>query len=277
MKKALALTYFLFLLVCLYPNQNFWINNCAKQTTVKQPETKVQTIEAKVEDNWQTFKIVMLPQKFIDWNFSNRKEMLKVFKDMIKGEASGTNIKLSGPHNGIVATYGYKRDDASFSLNNAVKGMGFLPKENKIKEVIDRLEKTIDSPMIEKLNILEELYDNSLEIFCKDKQVSLELYSNQESMTQTFLNQMSNPISTIVFLDMTSFKLKTIVRILDPNDLELSEYDKDTVRYVNLVHSYFHGNFSQKFITVVYYVNQVYDNSPRGKNPETGMGKLIVP
>jgi hypothetical protein len=84
------------------------------------------------------------------------------------------------------------------------------------------LDATIDNPMPEKLDILVGFYENLEENFDLDKQVSLELYSNPEFMTQSFLNQVYNPISTIVFLDIPSYKVKTVVRLLDPNNPDLN-------------------------------------------------------
>ncbi|MCK4556377.1 MAG: hypothetical protein KAU47_02580, partial [Candidatus Aminicenantes bacterium] len=79
--------------------------------------------------------------------------------------------------------------------------------------------------------------------------------------------------AAIVFLDIPCFELKVIVQLLHPEDPELTEYEKDMVEYVNLVHSYFHGKFDKKFIGTVYHIIEVYNNSP-GKN---GRGVRIVP
>jgi len=231
-------------------------------------------IKAKVDGKWNKYDLKDLPDKFIDWNTSDRLEQLKNIKNMMMGKEAG-EMKLAGAHNGVVATYGYQREDSHFKLNNAVKGMGFLPKREKIKEVLKLLENTKDSPMLDRLDILTNFYENPDSIFAFDKQISLELYSQKEFMTQTFLNQMVNPAATIVYLDIPSFKLKTISRLLDPNDPDLTDYERDVVSYINKMHSYFHGEFSRDFIAVIYYVVEVYDNSPRGKDPETGMGRKI--
>src|SRR3989339_200225 len=46
-------------------------------------------------------------------------------------------------------------------------------------------------------------------------QISLELYSERQFLTQTFLNQAFNPVSTIVYLDIPSYKFKAITQLLD--------------------------------------------------------------
>jgi hypothetical protein len=237
------------------------------QTNVITPAPGDSTIRAKIGGKWQEFPLQDFLEQFMKWNIDRRIETLESIKKMQPPE-------LAGPHNGIVATYGVRRKDSRFKLNNAVKGMGFLPKREKLPEVIKLLENTYDAPFAEKLDQLASFYQNADSLFDFNKQVSLELYSTPKFETQTFLNQMTNPISTIVFLDIPCFKLKTIVRLLHPDDPNLTEYEKNMVKYVNLIHSYFHGKFSKQFITVVYYVSEIYDNSP-GRSD--GMGRRINP
>ncbi len=224
-------------------------------------------IRAEVDNVWQEYKISNFPEKFIEWNIERRLETMERFR---KHQPPG----LSGPHSGIVATYGAKRKDSQFKINNAVKGMGFLPKKEKIKQIIQMLEATISNSFPAKLDTLTSLYNKADDIFDMDKQLSLELYTTPEFITQTFLNQILNPVSVIVFLDIPCYKLKTVVQLLHPDNPNLTDYEKDIVKYANLIHSYFHGEFSKNFISVVYHVVEVYDNSPGRKD---AMGTRIVP
>ena len=255
---------------------SFWTDGYCQQLSVQHLVQGMDKITFKLDNNWTSLPIVKLPDSFVGWNQTRRKGFLEDIRQMMMGQG-GKSPELAGPHNGIVATVGYKRDDSNFSLNNAVKGMGFLPKAEKLDKLIALLETTIDSPMPEKLDILVGFYENMEENFDLDKQVSLELYSNPEFMTQSFLNQVYNPISTIVFLDIPSYKVKTVVRLLDPNDPDLNEYEQKVVLWINMIHSYFHGPFTVDFMGVIYYAVEVYDNSPRGENPDTGMGRRIMP
>lgn len=136
------------------------------------------------------------------------------------------------------------------------------------------LESTISAGFPEKLQILNDLYVKGDSLFDMTKQVSLELYSVPEKNTQSFVNQMAEPVSVIVFLDIPTFKLKTISYLLHPDNPDLSDYEKNVIKYVNLVHSYFHGEFSKEFITVIYNVIEVYNSSPGNDN---GRGKKISP
>ncbi len=229
-------------------------------------------IRAKVEGKWQEFKVVELPADFLKWNFSRRMAQLQTIRAMMQKEGGGMP-EIAGPHNGIVASHGLKRRDSYFSINNAVKGMGWLPKREKISEVMNLLKSTWNDSVERKLAVLESLYKNGSEIFDLTKQTSLELYSTPAFETHTFLNQMVDPGVAIVFLDLPkSYELRAIVQMLHPLDPNLNEYEKEVVEYVNLVHDYFHGESPRKSIAVLYHIVQVFDNSP-GK----WRGQRIVP
>ena len=275
MKKIIYVILFLLIFIMLASCTNkqnaeqksFWIENYFKQDCVITPLPGESVIKARVDGEWKELNLVEFPEKFMEWDAGKRIETLDRFLQMKPPE-------LAGPHNGIVATYGNKRDDSQFKLNNAVKGMGFLPKAEKLPELIQLMKDTSDSSFVQKLETLRFFYTNVDSLFDKDRQVSLELYSTPEFETQTFLNQMTDPSSTIVFLDIPSYKLKTIARLLHPDDPDLTEYEKLVVRYINDVHSYFHGKFSRDYPAVIYYVSEIYDNSP-GRSD--AMGRRIVP
>jgi len=238
--------------------EEFWQDGTFVQTKVDASKLNKNIIRANISGKWQMFEIEELPQEYLDWSFGRRIQSLD---DINKGKMPS----LAGPHNGIVATYGYQRADSQFKLNNAVKGMGYLPKPEKMAEVIELLQTTIDDEMPAKLNILKELYQQGDETWDTTKQVSLELYAKPSRGTQTFLNQMANPISVIVFMDIPTFKLKTISYLLHPENSELTEYEDKVVKFVNLMHSYFHGEFDKIFPAVVYNVVEVYNSSPGTK------------
>ncbi|MCX7785164.1 MAG: hypothetical protein N2201_02910 [candidate division WOR-3 bacterium] len=212
-------------------------------------------IRARVENRWQNFKIQPLPEKFLDWSFQRRLETIeRIRKDQMPS--------LAGAHNGMVASHGLKRNDAQFSINCAVKGMGFLPKSEKIKEVLNLLKTTFDADMQKKISILESLYRNGKEIFDPTKQVSLELYATPEFETHTFLNQMTDPGVAIVFLDFPSYELRAIAQMLHPHNPKLTPYEKDVVEYINTVHDYFHSSSPRQSIAVIYHIIEVFDNTP---------------
>jgi len=238
-----------------HSTKSFWKNGTFHQETVDPSKSDAGTIRALVDADWQDFKIIELSDDFMNWNIILRITTLENIK---QGKMPG----LAGPHNAMVASHGTKRNDSNFMINNAVKGMGFIPKRERLAEVIDNLKSTIEKPTDEKLDILIEMYNEGDKLFDRTKQISLELYATPEFETGTFLNQMANPAVAIVFLEMKSFELKAIAQMLHPGDTKLSHYEKQVVEYANLIHSYFHGEFDRMFIAVVYHIIEVYDNSP---------------
>lgn len=245
-----------------------WQNGFCKQVTAKTPARDSNTIEVLLEEKWHSLPLVDFPASFWKWSCGRRTEYIELFRQMFNGSRVGSP-KLSGSHNGMVATWAKPRSDSRFKLNNAVKGSGFLPKADKLAEIIELLEHNLDANMLCKLDVLNNLYKNAEEIFCADRLVSLELYSEPDFCTQTFINQMLNPQCVTVFLDVPTFKIKQIVRLLHPLDPDLSSYEAAVVRYVNLIHSFFHGAFSRDFISVIYFNIEIYDSSP-GSNDARG-------
>ena len=246
---------------------SFWQDGYCVQTTAETPAATAKVIRAQVDGVWQDFPLVDFPQSFWDWNRSQRKEYLDIFREMLsKGKEATRSPQLSGPHNGIIATYGAARQDSRFKLNNAVKGMGFLPPEGRIGELIQLLRDNMEQPLDVKLNVLDSLYTHAEHNFSANRMGSLELYSEPGFATQTFLNQMVNPACVTVWLDIPTYKIKQIARLLHPLDPKLSAYEREVVQYINLIHSFFHGEFPRDYIAVIYYNIEVYDSSPGRKD-----------
>lgn len=234
-----------------------------KQTNLDLTDIDDGKIKALVEGVWIEYSTTDLPDDFMEWNLSARREALDMWK---RGEMP----PLSGPHSGMVASYGGIREDTEISINNAVKGMGFLPKEEFIGQVTELLLQNYDSSFIRKLFILDSLYQNP-EIFDKTKQISLELYTTEEFRTHTFLNIMAYPLVSIVFLDIPSYEVKAAAQLIYPEDPSISEKDRKAVEYINTVHDFIHGSSPRKSFALVFHVLEVFDNSPRAK------GVRIVP
>ncbi len=219
-------------------------------------------IRARVDGRWQDFDVVELPEDFQKWNFQGRLRQLAEYRELL-GSKEMRMPTLSGPHNGIVASHGARRRDTEFTVNNAVKGMGWLPKPEKLAEVAGLLKRTWNDSLSDKLRTLESLYARGAEVFDLTKQSSLELYASPDFETHTFLNQMTDPGVAVVFLDLPkSYELRCIAQMLHPDDPGLTEYQRQAVEYINLVHDYFHGQSPHKSIGVIYHVVQVFDNSP---------------
>jgi hypothetical protein len=244
----------------------FWHNaGYFHQTNIDLGKINKGIIRARVEKRWHDYKINELSEEFMKWSISRRLETLERIKN-------NKEPALSGSHNGMVASHGYKRWDTRFSINCAVKGMGFLPKAEKLDSVLELLKNTFNNDFKTKLTVLESLYKSGMEIFDRTKQTSLELYSNPDFETHTFLNQMTDPGVAIVFLDFPSFELRAITQLLHPHDPNLSSYEKKVVDYINTIHDYFHHPAPQPSIAVIYHIVEVFDNTP-GK----ARGQRVIP
>lgn len=235
-------------------SKNFWKNGRFVQESIDVSGYADGKIKARIDGKWQEFSIKSSSDAFIKWNQEKRLEFLEKIKT---GEFPG----WGGPHSGAVATYGLGRLDSKFSLNNAIKGIGLAPKDENIDKAIKQLKDTYESPMPEKMNVLKSFYEDQNNIDWR-KQTSLELYSIPEFETHTFLNVMENPISTIVFLDIPSFELRTIARVVHPDDDTALPSEKKLLEFVNLAHEYMHGKFERMFPLLLFYIIEEFDNSP---------------
>lgn len=236
------------------------------QQTVDASGFEQSIIKARIEGVWREYPNRRLSDGFMEWNLSARMSVI----------TSGMQC-LDGPHSGALATYGGRgRGDSVFSLNNAFKGFGLCPKADRIDDTIATVMSTWDASMMEKLDILKEFYTDP-DLWDRRILDSLELYSNPGFMTHSFLNQMDNPIGTIVFLAIPgSYEVRAICRLLHPEDPDIPEEDFKKVRWVNMIHDYFHGGpYPDKpnRIAGIYYVVEEYDNTPESMGIQTVPGQ----
>lgn len=240
-----------------HSNKNFWKGSKFLQSSVDLSGYEKGLIKARIDGKWNEFKIREASKDFIKWNTEKRVEFLESIK-------TGKMPGLAGPHSGAVATYGLGRLDSEFTVNNAVKGIGLAPKDENLDKAIKRLKETYDKPMPVKMDVLKSFYEDP-DFFDWRKQTSLELYTTPEFETHTFLNVMENPTATIVFLDIPSFELRTICRVIHPDDDSALSSEKKLLEFVNLAHSYMHGEFSRVFPLLLFYLIEEFDNTPGSK------------
>jgi hypothetical protein len=240
-----------------HAKKNFWKDKKFIQKCVDMAGYGAGKIRAKIDGKWREFPIREVNKDFVEWNLEQRREFIDNIK---KGEMPG----WGGPHSGAVATYGLARLDSQFSLNNAIKGIGLAPKDENLDAAIARLKETYESPMPEKMDVLRSLYEDPV-FFDWRKQTSLELYSTPDFETHTFLNVMENPVATLVFLDIPSFELRTVARVVHPDDDTVLPHEKKLLEFVNLAHEYMHGKFTKVFPLLLFYVVEEFDNTPGSK------------
>jgi hypothetical protein len=233
---------------------NFWKGKAFVQKNVDLKKYGQGIVRARINGTWADYRIQKLSDAFAEWNLKSRLEGL----DNIK---AGKMPNLSGPHSGAVATYGGTRLDSQVTINNAVKGIGLAPRADRIEAAIKKLKETIDRPMPEKLDILKSFYEDT-EFVDWTKMTSLELYTEPSFETHSFLNLMENPIASVVFLDVPSYEVRAVTRMVHPLDQSATKEEKNLLEYVNLIHSYFHGEFKIQFIVMIFHVIELFDNSP---------------
>ncbi len=248
----------------------FWNGETFRQDNIDVSREAEGIVRGRIAGEWREFSTIRLPDAFLEWNFQARIEMLDSIAALMRG-GSGAGPSLAGPHNAAMATWGGQRRDSLLTVNNAFKGMGMCPARERIGGLIERMRSTYDAPMPEKVAGLRELYSDASN-FDATKLVSLELYATPTFETHTFLNLMSNPSTSLVFLDSKSYEVRGLAELVHPSDSEASAYGRDIMTYTNLAHSYFHGDFPRLFPAIVVHVVEVFDNSPG-----TGLGVRIAP
>ena len=113
------------------------------------------------------------------------------------------------------------------------------------------------SMMVNKTSELGKIYRDK-NLFDKTKLVSLELYTNRNYHTHTFLNMMANPITSASFLSFPTFEIRAVPQLLHPANPGLTEYGRKIVAYTNAIHNFIHGGFSMH-MTCVYHIIEVFD------------------
>lgn len=248
--------------------EGFWSGGAFRQDCVDASGESEGLVRARVGGAWHDYRLSPLPDAFMEWNMSSRLEMLEGLIDLMSGRG-GAPPSLAGPHNAAMATLGYRRNDSILEVNNAFKGMGLCPARGIIQDKIAEMTRTMGAPMPEKLAFLQQMYSDAAH-FDPTKLISLELYSTPEFETHTFQNLMSEPVTSLVFLDSLSFEVRGIGQLVDHDDEEAGDYARNIVSYTNIAHSYFHGAFPRMFPGILVHVVEVFDNTPG-----TGRGVLI--
>ena len=233
-------------------------------------------ILARIDGSWRSFKVVELPDRFVDWSLKTRMtrlgRMLKVGMDP---------RDLAGSHNACVATYGGPRRDSAVSLNTAYKGMGFAVHSSRLAETTERIKEerlrieqdTSGDPSSEiqaKVMFLADFYRDA-SIFDRTKQVSLELFTSPDFQTHTFLNMMVNPIASASFLAFPTFEVRAVPQLLHPQNPRLSRQEKDMIAYVNAIHDFIHSGPGDRMVCV-YHVVELFDDTPN----DMSKGRRIV-
>ena len=252
--------------------------------TVKSSQLDKGIISAKVDGRWQSYQVVGLDKKFMEWY---RQEKLQFYEDIGKRK-----IWWGGHHHPAVATYGNKRGrgDSSFHLNITTKSVNIVPRYEKLVEINRYLKDHQNSNGMEVLNYLKNLYSDP-EIWDPTKLISVEYYTKNPDLirvtgykeTHTFLNMMKNPIANLCFLAVWrpnfSTEIRTIPHLLDLDNPNLTKKEKEYAKHPNLLQTAFHKDrIGTQNIACLYYVVEEFRQGtlPSNSNDE-GRGVRVVP
>ncbi len=235
---------------------------------------------SSMSKKWQTFQVVDAEQKLVDWLFWDHINKIQQIME-------GKDMEFGGAHDVPVASFGGVRppvntwNRSAFSINNAIKGVGFCPTDSAIDDIINAVAAHWKDTATAKMEFLLGLYADKT-LWDMSKQVSLELYATPDRLTHSFRNWMENPIATICFMavhmvtsstppTLPSYELRTIPHMIHPLDPAFPDNDSEfkIVNYINMIHDFFpHGGSSppnppereDMHIGVIHYVCEEFDN-----------------
>jgi len=257
-------------------NQSYWQgaegSEYCVHRTVYDGEVDQGYIWARIDGWWRRFKIGDLEETYWDWNFGER---IESFEQQLDPETP-YEFRAGGPHSPSVATYGNVtgRGDSSFHVNNKIIGMNCIPKNEYIKDINDTMLEMIEAGADQntKVSYLLELHQQR-DMWRKDVQLGIELFSDATWQTHTFLNLMENPAATLCFQGrhgmniFNSYEVRCIAHIVHPKDPDISEEMYQVAIFPSVLHGFFHSFYPDNINepAVVYYTVEEFDNSVMAK------------
>lgn len=216
--------------------------------------------------------------KFFEWAFRTRGNAVK---ELAAGKmVSPEKMFLSFmSHNPIFVS------DGPAGLNGAVKGIGFIPREEYLEEALEAYKKHIAtyvkgdreySQRGLKL-LLDYLYGEKAEKTIDFKHV----YGVEMAFTKSFENYKANPQGSMVFYQppVTSFELKGKMEIIGEHHEENEAVDINTLpvlqQFVNAQHDVYHLPNVERWKTRPVYkftIEEIYDKS----STKDGFGTRIL-
>lgn len=205
-----------------------------------------------------------LPDRFINWAFRERGKL-------VVRQANGEDVAAHEVFLGFTRHTPAVITSGPAGLNGSIKGVGFIPKEEFIREILDIYMQQIDSKKDDTypkrgLEILKQ------HIWAPGKEDAIDftkLGTLELAKAHTWENLRENPIATLLFYQppMISFELRCEAEIFE---------DRIYHRFLNAQHDIYHGahiELWQNRPAYIFTIKEIFDNSV-GKS---AFGKKIYP
>ncbi|MEQ9715462.1 MAG: hypothetical protein ABGF52_07995 [Candidatus Asgardarchaeum sp.] len=191
-----------------------------------------------------------IPKKFIKWAFYERRELvLKMLNNKLTQEDTLVGFLRHTP---AIITHG------PAGLNASIKGVGFVVKEEFLKDSVEKLKEALNKNIVLKERIrllLETVYDDEKVDFYKLSTIEL-------AKKHTWINLQDNNDATILFFmpPSTTYEVRCKATI-HTDDLYWE--------FVNAVHDLFHVTPDQyerrewkETPVYIFEIKEIYDNNP---------------
>jgi len=191
-----------------------------------------------------------IPKEFIKWSFFERKELVE---KMLKGELKERDFLVGFlRHTPAIVTYG------PAGLNASIKGIGFVPKEDFLEEITNKMKNALKQPRNMKIAakfLLEYVYNEKYIDFHKFSTIEL-------ARKHTWINLQHSNKATILFFmpPETTYEVRCKATI-HTQDLYWE--------YVNSIHDLFHMPNEpdvkdwNKRPVYIFEIEEIYDNNPK--------------
>lgn len=192
----------------------------------------------------------VIPKKFIKWAFYERKELvLKMLNNKLTQEDTLVGFLRHTP---AIVTHG------PAGLNASIKGIGFVVKEEFLKDSVEKLKEALNKNINLKERIrllLEIVYDDEKVDFYKLSTIEL-------AKKHTWINLQDNNDATILFFmpPSTTYEVRCKATI-HTDDLYWE--------FVNAIHDLFHATPNQyerqewkEKPVYIFEIKEIYDNNP---------------
>jgi hypothetical protein len=170
------------------------------------------SIRVTVDHQDYSFNKEQLPQPFLEWQSTARMEMIKTLQKSGPGA-----VKSQPAHLPVLASW----NDGFFSINLATRGVGLLPKKDKVERYIHLFEQAVEESQNDPW---EETLERRMcalgEFYCDEMSFDAWMLGGLEIFDgQTLQNLQSNPLCALLFTGEAprypSYQFNAVAELID--------------------------------------------------------------